>query len=55
MYSLEKLALDHGCKPPFWRRLRKVAVQFEFDEAAERYEQRFRLAVAKRSENPDQA
>ena len=45
MLSLESIALAHGAKSGFWRRLKKVANQLERTDKAEEYERKFHEAL----------
>ena len=45
MLELEAIAMTHGAKSAFWRRLKKVAIQLELDDKIEEYETRFHKAL----------
>jgi len=46
--GLEELALQYGCKPGFWRRLKSAALQMGLETRAEEFEQRFKEALSKK-------
>jgi len=48
MDELAGIAQEFGCKSGFWRRLKKVAVQMGLKESAEKYEELFHEALARK-------
>lgn len=44
--ELAEVAMNFGCKPGFWRRLKKPAIQMGLLEKAKEYEELFQEALA---------
>ena len=49
MLRLETVAREVGCKPGFWRRIKKVAISLKLEHDRDRYEAQFHQALAARA------